>query len=287
MPNTLFHASFAYMLGKELSCFSDDRTLNLFLLGSYGPDIFFYDRLPPTPFIPNQKHHGNLLHAAPSDKIACSILKHADPSLLPFVYGFLTHIALDSTLHPYVCARTVGMDHTRFEGDLDSVIYDRYHNLIPFEKAICVPAEIEKIDLLITDISLEVVNTGSRGAYKRSLNELVRLYKFMYDPNEKRLRSISAIERLFGKECSLSGFLTGPGHHFFNDCMNESHSVWIPKFFPGEEHTDSVDEMTEKANVLAKKLILAAKAYDFDLIKVLCSNRNMQDGPLPVSQTNS
>ena len=250
MPNTLFHASFAYKLGKELSCFTDDRSLNLYLLGSYGPDIFFYDRLPPTPFIPNQKHHGNLLHAASSDIIACSLLKHADPSLISYVYGFLTHIALDSTLHPYVCSRTTGMDHTRFEGDIDSVTRD-------------------------------TVNQTCPGAYKRSLKKLIRLYKIMYDPEAKRLHMINTFEKLFHKEGIISGFLTGPGHNFFDDCMNEKHMSWAPKFFPDEKRTESVDELTMEAETLAINLINAAKRNDLASIIALCSERNMQDGPLP------
>ena len=281
MPNTLFHASFAYRLGKELSCFSDDRSLNLYLLGSYGPDIFFYDRLPPTPFIQNQKHHGNLLHAAPSDKIACALLNHANSSLFSYVYGFLTHIALDSTLHPYICSRTKGMDHTRFEGDIDSVIFHRYHDLISFDRVIVFPDEIDMIDQLITDVSLDVVNQTCPGAYKRSLKKLIRLYKIMYDPGAKRLHMISNFEKFFHKEGIISGFLVGPGHCFFDDCMNEKHMPWTPKFFPNEKHTESVDELTMHAEILAINLINSAKQKDLAAISALCSDRNMQDGPLP------
>jgi hypothetical protein len=281
MPNTLFHASFAYKLGKELSCFTDDRSLNLYLLGSYGPDIFFYDRLPPTPFIPNQKHHGNLLHAAPSDKIACALLNHANSSLISYVYGFLTHIALDSTLHPYICSRTKGMDHTRFEGDIDSVIFHRYHDLISFDRVIVIPDEIDMIDQLITNVSHDTVNQTCPGAYKRSLKKLIRLYKIMYDPEAKRLHMINTFEKLFHKEGIISGFLTGPGHNFFDDCMNEKHMSWAPKFFPDEKRTDSVDELTMEAETLAINLINAAKRKDLASIIALCSERNMQDGPLP------
>ncbi len=281
MPNTLFHASFAYRLGKELFCFSDDRSLNLYLLGSYGPDIYFYDRLPPTPFIRNQKHHGNLLHAVSSDKIACALLNHADSSIISFVYGFLTHIALDSTLHPYICSRTTGMDHTRFEGDIDSIIFNRYHDQIPFDRVIVFPDEVDMIDQLMTDVSRDTVNQTCPGAYKRSLKKLTRLYKIMYDPESKRLHAISAIESLFHKGGLISGFLAGPGHCFFEDCMNDKHMVWAPKFFPDEKHTDSVDELTKQAEILAIRLLNAAKQNDLAAICDLCSHRNMQDGPLP------
>lgn len=61
MPNICTHLVFgarvAEAAGKPL-----DSLGEMYLLGCLGPDYYFYDRLPPTPFIPHQKKHGNALH---------------------------------------------------------------------------------------------------------------------------------------------------------------------------------------------------------------------------------
>ena len=113
MPNICTHLIFgarvAEAVGKPL-----DSLGEAYLLGCLGPDYYFYDRLPPTPFIPHQKKHGNALHGLDCDTLFSALCAHSDASLRPYLYGFLTHIALDSTVHPYIESAHHGLRHACF-----------------------------------------------------------------------------------------------------------------------------------------------------------------------------
>ena len=281
MPYILSHITFALPLGESLGCFSDAESRQLFLLGCLGPDVYFFDRLPPTPFRPNQKKHGNRLHHLPCDALATALLTRSDGALRPYVYGFLTHIALDSTLHPYVCSRYHGLDHSRFEGDIDAALYARIRDDAVYRRLFFRPAKLDALDALLTDVSLALVGVGCPGAYRRSVRKLLRLYPLLFDPDGKRFRRISRIERLFRKEGAVSGFLLAAPRSYFDDCMNERRAVWYAKPFPDVPRTETVDELFESARALAGSLIRAAQRNDADTVTSLLGRRTMEEGPLP------
>lgn len=279
MPYILSHTSFAYLLGEKLNCFSDRDSLSLFMLGSLGPDVFFFDRIPPTPFVPNQKKIGNKLHKVPCDRLAASLFLHAPKQLLPYVYGFLTHIALDSTVHPYICARYSGMDHTRFEGDIDAIFYERYQNAVPFASLFTKPKELKRLDSLLVQVATDTVHEQKPHAYARSVRKLLRMYPVLFDPRGNRFRFVHAIEHIFRKDGVVSAFLLAAPRAFFDDCMNARHAVWYAKAFPSIPRTESVDELFAEARQFADRLITAAKKGDTAAVCSLCANRTMDAGP--------
>ena len=281
MPYIISHTSFALSLGETLPCFSDGESRALFLLGSLGPDVYFFDRIPPTPFIPNQKKHGNRLHDAPCDALARAFLAHSDAALLPYVYGFLTHIALDSTLHPYICALHSGLDHTRFEGDIDAIVYERYRSRYDFRHLFSRPKQLDALDKLVTDVSQSTVQAGKRGAYARSVRKMLRIYPVLLDPKGRRFRFVAAFERLVRKKGAVTGFLLAAPRSYFPGCMNEAHAPWYAKPFPKTERTESVDELFLEARALAEKLITAAQNGDAEAVSALLTRRTMSDGPIP------
>ncbi len=280
MPYILSHLSFALPLGEALGCCTSSSR-DLFALGALGPDIYFFDRLPPTPFRPNQKRHGNRLHDTDCAVLARAFLEQADESLLPYVYGFLTHIALDSTVHPYICALYSGPDHTRFEGDIDAIFYERFRDRIPFASVLNTPKELDALDALITSVSNATVSAGVPGAYARSLRKMLRLFPVLYDPRGKRFHAVAKAERLIGKDGVLSAFMLAAPRHYFEDCMNDAHRVWHAETFPDVPRTESIDELFAEADALARKLLRAAMDRDLETVCSLCAHRTMGAGPLP------
>ena len=164
MPYICTHLAFgervAAALGRSLGSFGE-----LYVLGCFGPDVYFYDRLPPTPFIPHQKKHGNALHAVDCSVLFSALVSAADDSLHPYLFGFLTHIALDSTLHPYVEAKHRGIDHTRFEGVIDSIVYAETKDTIPYEAILKRRTDVGAIDRLLSDVSETLCGASVSGAY--------------------------------------------------------------------------------------------------------------------------
>lgn len=281
MPYMIAHSSFAFSVGEPLGCFSDEESRAQFALGCLGPDPFFFDRLPPTPFVPQQKDLGNRLHCVPCDALCRAMLRYADDSVLPYVYGFLTHIALDSTLHPYICSRYDGLDHTRFEGDIDAVLYARYRDRYDFRHIFSRPKRLDRIDRLIADVARETLDAEQPGAFRRSTGKLLRLYPLMFDPNGRLFGFIAGVERVLHREGALSGMLLAAPHAYFPDCMNESRTPWFAPAFPDVERTDTVDELFDAARVLAAQLIEAAQQKDVEALCALTAHRTMDSGPTP------
>ena len=58
MPNICTHLIFGARVAEatQKPFASSD---GMYALGCLGPDWYFYDRLPPTPFVPHKKKHGN------------------------------------------------------------------------------------------------------------------------------------------------------------------------------------------------------------------------------------
>jgi len=281
MPYILSHASVAYRLAVRLGCCKTDRDRTLYMLGCLGPDIYFFDRLPPTPFRPNQKKHGNALHAVPCDALVRAFFARADESLLPYVYGFLTHIAVDSTLHPYICSRYRGPDHTRFEGDIDAILYARYKDEIPFRELFRMPENADALDALVTDVSMDTLHAGVKGAFKRSINKMLRLFPVLFDPEGKRFRLIALLEKALHKEGAVTGFLLAYPRSYFPDPMNERHTPWYALTFPTVRRTESVDELFAEAEAFGERLLTAAMQNDIETVAALCEKRTLSDGPLP------
>lgn len=275
------HTSFAFSLGEPLGCCPDGEARALFALGCLGPDVYFFDQFPPTPFLPNQKPHGNRLHGVPCDALCRALMQLSDDALRPYVYGFLTHIALDSTLHPYICARyPSGLDHTRFEGDIDAVLYERYKDRFDFRHIFPMPKQIDRLDALMTDVSRKVVDAGIYGAYRRSARKLLRLYPLLFDPDAKRFRFFAALEKPLHKTGAISGLLVGPPHAYFSDCMNTQRTPWRAPAKPDVERTETVDELFAEAKAFAEQLIRAAQANDVETLCALTADRTLEAGPL-------
>ena len=137
MPAATTHVEFARDVFNALPKELQDQVTNmqLYFLGSQGPDFFFFSRLMALPG--SLKKYGDLMHV---EKIAetirfMDVYTERVPALRSYFLGFLTHYALDSTAHPLVCAfaaeehKTLGTHeteaHFRMEGEIDVFMLNR------------------------------------------------------------------------------------------------------------------------------------------------------------------
>ncbi len=280
MPNVcthlLFGARVAEAINKPLESLGD-----LYLLGCLGPDYYFYDRLPPTPFIPHQKKHGNVLHGLDCDVLFSALSEKADASLRPYLYGFLTHIALDSTVHPYVDAAHSGSAHSRFEGVIDSVVYTETMVAFPYRSLLAASGDPKPVDTLLADVSKLLCNADVAGAYVRGVRKYRRVLPILFDPKNRRYRIFRSVERLFKKPGAVSDFLIGPDHEDLDDCMNLSQNSWVSPWEPDRVRNESVPMLFDEAKVLAVTLITAYDADDRETLSRLLHGRTMRKGVLP------
>ena len=128
MPSTYTHYQFAEEVFRSLPApLSDvvaaDKTI--YLIGAHGADILFYHK----PLKKNAvRSLGSRLHLEPAApfflKARHIVQESAQPkSACAYLYGFLTHFALDSACHGYVAEKTKdGVSHTAIETELDRAL---------------------------------------------------------------------------------------------------------------------------------------------------------------------
>ena len=280
MPNICTHLIFGARVAEatQKSFASSD---GMYALGCLGPDWYFYDRLPPTPFIPHQKKHGNALHQLDCFQLFSALRDAADPSLRPYLYGFLTHIALDSTLHPYVESSHRGGAHARFEGVIDSIVFRQNRDRFPFYKVFRQKTDPRAIDALLTEVSQQLLEKNVSGAYTRGVRKFRRISRLMYDPKSRRYRFLRGIEKRFRRPGLVSDFLIGPDHEDADDCMNLSRKSWTSPFDPSLTRDLSVPMLIGEAESLAIALFQAFDANDDETLSRLLRGRTMQKGVLP------
>lgn len=280
MPYVCTHLAFGDRVLKALGS-SVDQLGDAYLLGCLGPDIYFFDRLPPTPFIPHQKKHGNALHETDAAALFSALRSAAPDALRPYLIGLLTHIALDGTLHPYIEARHTGLDHTRFEGVIDAAVYAETKDRLPYREWLFARRDTDDIDVLLSDVSLSLFGKDVRGAYRRSARKFRRLVPFLFDPNGQRYRFLCRAERLFRKEGLLSAFLLAAPRADAEDAFNLARAPWAAPWAPDCVRNDSVPMLFDEAEALACRLIRAFSENDAETLSALLTNRTMQKGALP------
>lgn len=279
MPYVCTHLSFgnevAEAIGETLDSLGEE-----YVLGCFGPDVYFYDRLPPTPFVPHRKKHGNALHQIDCAALFAALVRTSDDATHTYLLGFLTHIALDSTLHPYVEAKHRGIDHTRFEGVIDSIVYAETKDAIPYREILFRRPDTRRIDRLLSEASEALTGESVAGAYRRSAKKFRRLVPFLFDPRGKRYRAVNRIERLFKKDGLLSAFLLAAPRADTEDCMNLSRAEWVSPFEPDRVRNESVPMLFDEAKTLAVSLIRAFTDGESETLRALLKNRTMQKGAL-------
>lgn len=279
MPYICTHLAFGERVSKALGR-PPVSSEELYALGCFGPDLYFYDRLPPTPFVPHKKKLGNRLHALDCSTLFDALCAADDGSMRAYLTGFLTHIALDSTLHPYVEAKHRGIDHTRFEGVIDSIVYAETADAIPYREILRRRIDADRIDGLLARASQTLLGVSAAGAYRRSLRKFRRLVPFLFDPKGRRYRGLRRAERLFGKDGVLSAFLLAAPREDAEDCMNLARREWASPWEPDRVRTESVPMLFDDAEALAVNLIRAFDANDAETLHRLLGGRTMQKGVL-------
>lgn len=125
MPDVWTHYFFADQVRQEQSLVI--RHLDWYYLGAQGPDILFYERFQPWKSGKQGRAISRQFHQTKTDQLLRFVFdqrQQADGELADYLTGFLSHYALDSSVHPLI-HRTVpdGMAHKRLEMALDGRLY--------------------------------------------------------------------------------------------------------------------------------------------------------------------
>ncbi|MBQ3068727.1 MAG: zinc dependent phospholipase C family protein [Clostridia bacterium] len=252
MPAMITH----YLLGKRLLPLSGMPAIpnrDAFLLGTQGPDIFFFFRM--YPWQPGEKGMptGVGLHGVRSSLLVDTLrtlLNEAPaedrPILKSYILGFLSHYAADRTIHPFVLywqedlmkqeplyAKSEGPYHYRIESALDTLLlhHDSGEYVTAFSLKSLVPkpdAERDRIlawfyhELLLRVLDKEIPEKQLRkltGDFRHSMG-------WMTDRNEWKGKAIRFYERTTKSGAFLSSLLRTKEVERY-DYINSEHRVWL------------------------------------------------------------
>ena len=227
-----------------------------FLLGLYGPDVFFGDRLPPPLFTKHVKAVGNALHAVPGEVLFSALLPMVSGSDRGFAFaiGFLCHLALDNTLHPFIESRARGLDHTRLEMRQDLINRDASGRAELMRSPNAVYAcgmAVKEGDRIVAGLVERTLGLRIPGAYARAYRKWRMSQALVYDPKGRKRRFLAFFERIAGlRRGTLSHMLLSPPdgeEDLFNAGRMPWAAPWEPERIRKESYGDLLGEATDLA----------------------------------------
>ena len=255
---------------------------NYFTLGSQGPDPYFYRifKKRKTAMDIGDRLHGESINLC--FKTLIETIK-ADPSAikLGFLFGYIAHFSLDTTIHPYVYHR-VGIYqpdepakkklrglHLRFERHIDAhFLKQRYqqkpHTLALHKTALINHELSEEIITLLDETLKDVYDIEHAGTiYEKGLISMRRVLKYgVYDRFGLKKQLYRFVD-LFNKKRDLCfKDLSFYGFDQQYDYLNQKETCWHHPI-TNETICDSVSTLYQKAIERAKALIEAVYNHIF------------------------
>ncbi len=273
----------------------------LFLLGSQGPDPFYYvvfsEDFKPAREIGDRLHDTNINRLL--TRMTNYVKDHYSDALYAYYQGFLLHFALDTNIHPYVYHHVGVFDsedsstqamrglHLKFERSIDKILVEEDHRKKAHRYAWIngVPKVSAKKDLenLYEHVVFETLNVANGGKLflrgVKGMRRVIKLFmkdrfgfkKWIYRLIDKR----STSQDLFYEDMSLYGDVEA------YDFLNREHRSWRHPI-TNEPSQKSVDDLYLDAYEDALKYLAATESYikngqslDFN---VLFGNRSFNSG---------
>lgn len=275
MPAATTHVAFAkdvLRLNPDLK--QNISNLQMFTLGSQGPDLLFFSRASILPG--SLKKFGNLMHEHKVYEVIHYFEEYAknDADLQSYIAGYLCHYALDSTVHPLVYAVTSSICkndkdkesevHVGLEAEIDVWIlhqrglcisdYNVYNDLKISGKDRKKLARMYHAmfkDILHLDISVQT--------FEQTIVEISMWTAFL-KPRKAVYNTIRAAERFIGNH-AFSNMMLYNKHD--ETIINIDHRKYIIPWSPNEAISDSFINLYGKAFTTATKLLHTHTARDF------------------------
>lgn len=254
-----------------------------YILGSEGPDFFFYD------VFPKPGHHlhfkyGSLLHANQVDRFFSIGFKTIGYLMTPaerqilfsYLAGFSVHHALDSTAHPFIYFNTGQYRHNKetrifsylhkyYEVLLDTALLQvRYHVLASdFDHASLFTVNNRIADTLQKSYSLIFQAVYDLAIEPHQIKDALwgaqHIMRHISDPYGKKTKWLRPIERLFGEELALTRALY-PAYTDEPVVLNLLHEPWQHPV-TGEVRTDSYLDLFDHAVDLSKEYFKTIETF--------------------------
>lgn len=130
MPSQITHVLAGMRARERAGLVLESRTVPLFNMGCQGPDIFAHNRRT-KPFalayarLLHRRRYGTFCRSA-----AIRLLEHPDPEAHAWLSGFVTHQALDRTVHPYIIFRSAQLPFDAVPGVSPALYHAFFERII-------------------------------------------------------------------------------------------------------------------------------------------------------------
>ena len=234
--------------------------LGEFLIGTMGPDPYFGDAMPKPLFSQSRLDLADKLHKHDARALFAELFPLAGDSApkQAYVLGFLCHFLLDTNAHPYIEARFFGKAHTPAEIQIDLMMASRlaYPGVPEKPRVFYKTTHLRELDVLHAELSERLFTMDTRGGFARGFRKWILVNTLSYDPNNRKLRFFSGLERLFHAPGKITSYLVSH-HPDPDDRLNLNHATWRA---PWDEtaRTESFVEQFERACGEAPELMTAA-----------------------------
>lgn len=277
MPRAITHYLFSIdclnLLDKNTQAIIKDN-MDMYLLGSQGPNFFnYYNDLAflnkknislLSPLIHNKKTNdfiSNMIMYSSNKNTLKALFNNIDfyNISLSYIYGFLSHYALDKHTHPYIYSLQNSLKnrykhksnaalHKSIETHIDSLLLFRFNHLKPYEFNDYLNINLSNDDLFVLcDMYSYLL---SRVYNKKVSCEDIKKSYITFIKVEKKINSsptlFSKVYLNIKDKTSKNGFINNKIYfnfkHCVNDLLNESHNKWVNPFSL-KSHNYTFDEI--------------------------------------------
>ncbi len=273
MPAATTHCEFSKSVYDALSysARSSISNLHMFWLGSQGPDLFFFSN---AMFLPGSlKHLGSQMHQEHIYETAKFLMDYAkgNPDLESYVSGYLTHYALDSTMHPIIYwasmkeSKEKGTpemeEHFRIEGELDVYMLNKLGKGYTVNDDLLISRDDAKLlSQMYHALFLNVYGKNIPASkISRTCFQTAAITGFL-DGGKTKYKALLTVENIVRMEHLITGMMLYGKTGENLPIANSDHQ---PVEIYGRTETYSLEELFGRARKLAVKIITDPSPEDF------------------------
>lgn len=286
MPNIITHVLFAQEVLKnetntEIAAVIE-RNAHLYAIGANGPDFLFFSHAKPWEAYKSHalNHLGSKMHAGKVDAFYSEALRcvrrqtitDVRKDMMAYLFGHLCHWALDMVAHPYIFYRTGNCKgksasyHHRMESMIDAIMLKEKRGIDIKDwhsYEICTFDEdmLKAIARIYVPCTKQVFDTEIRvHDLRETLISWRDVQKLLYDPNGRRYKALSSLERALRQKWKISGNIVPAQIDERYDVMNVKKRFWLHPCDQQISSNASFYDLYEEAVGIALQAIEAAYA---------------------------
>lgn len=285
MPNIITHKIFAEEVLKKMKKKDIQAIIRkypqIYYIGSNGPDFLFFSHIKPWEVFKDHTLNviGSQLHASHVNDFYIIALRCIDEQdnkdikemMMSYLFGHLTHWALDKITHPYIFYKTgnckgesAGLHH-RFESMMDTMMLAKFKGIsiknyrsseiCEFDDNI-----LRAISRIYIPVSKEIFNKDIKvNQIRETLQSWHDVQNLLYDPNNIKYSVLKGVEGVLRKPWLISGNVVKAKIDNRYDILNEEKNIWVHPCDDSIQSNASFIELFDEAIDIANSII--EKAY--------------------------